>query len=127
MRNIDSNEQIFKYKGAIHVHSVYSDGTGDFYEIAKAAKKADLDWVIVTDHNNQNIKEGIIDGVTLIHGEEISAGDCNHYIALGLEQSIQPDNDIGKTTKAVRKSGGFGFAAHPDESLSRKNHHKPIR
>ncbi len=39
-------------KGAIHIHTTHSDGTSTIKEIAKAAKKAGLEWIIITDHNN---------------------------------------------------------------------------
>jgi len=38
--------------GVIHVHSIYSDGSGTVPEIADAANKAGLDFLILTDHNS---------------------------------------------------------------------------
>ncbi len=35
----------------LHIHTVYSDGTGDHNEIGNAALQAGIDVVIVTDHN----------------------------------------------------------------------------
>ena len=74
--------QLNKYNsiGAIHIHSVYSDGTGNIDLISKAAKKAGLDWIIVTDHNSFDIEEGIYNGVYVIKGEEISPKNENHYL-----------------------------------------------
>ena len=46
---------MFQYCGAIHIHSLFSDGTGDLNTIVKAAKKSGLDWIIVTDHNTMEI------------------------------------------------------------------------
>ena len=45
-----SNEQ--QYRGAFHVHSVKSDGGGTVAEIATAARSANLDFVILTDHGD---------------------------------------------------------------------------
>ena len=42
---------MYEYVGAIHIHSVYSDGTGKIEEIAKAAYDSDLDFIMMTDHN----------------------------------------------------------------------------
>ena len=119
--------QLFYYKGAIHIHSQFSDGTGNISEIAKAAKKAGLDWIIITDHNSLDIDEGIIDGVCVIRGEEISPEFSNHYLALGIKNCIFHDTDAQKYINEVRNQGGFGFAAHPDESNFRKNSAKPIK
>jgi hypothetical protein len=45
--------------GIIHVHSRYSDGGGTVPEIAAAAEKAGMDFVVLTDHNSsQARKEG---------------------------------------------------------------------
>ena len=39
-------------RGAYHVHSSRSDGTGTVDEIAAAAARAGLQFVIITDHGN---------------------------------------------------------------------------
>ena len=117
----------FRYNGAIHIHSLYSDGTGNIDLISKSAKQAGLFWIIVTDHNNFDVEEGIINGVTVIRGEEISPKSRNHYIALGINECIKPSDDVQKSAETVRNLGGFGFAAHPDESDNRPNNHQPIK
>ena len=38
--------------GALHVHSSVSDGSADRAEIAAAAKRAGLSFVVVTDHGD---------------------------------------------------------------------------
>lgn len=123
------NTQLNKHNsiGAIHIHSVYSDGTGDIESISKAAKNAGLDWIIVTDHNSFEIEEGIYNGVYVIKGEEISPKDENHYLALGINKYIQPNVNAKHNIEAVKLNGGFGFAAHADESDYRRNSHQPIK
>ena len=69
-----------KYKGAIHIHSLFSDGSGNIETITRAAKKAGLKWIIITDHNNMDIEEGIINDICVIKGEEISPKKENHYL-----------------------------------------------
>ena len=114
-----------KYKGAIHIHSLFSDGSGDIETITEAAKKAGLDWIIITDHNNMDIEEGIINGVVVIKGEEISPEKENHYLALGINKPILPDN-AEEYIKEVKEQGGFGFIAHGEEDFGRKNNFIPI-
>lgn len=123
------NTQLNKYNsiGAIHIHSVYSDGTGNIESISKAAKNAGLDWIIVTDHNSFEIEEGIYNGVYVIKGEEISPKDENHYLALGINKYIQSNVNAKHNIEAVKLNGGFGFAAHADESDYRRNSHQPIK
>ncbi|MDD3013875.1 MAG: CehA/McbA family metallohydrolase [Candidatus Gastranaerophilales bacterium] len=119
------------YPGATHIHTKYSDGTGSIKEIVSAAKKAGLKWIIITDHNNlsglKNNDEGWHDGVAVIVGEEISPEHSDHYLAFGIKEEISPDIGPENYIKQVNEQGGLGFIAHPDESLTRKNHHPPLR
>ena len=116
----------FKYKGAIHIHSLMSDGSGDIETIAKAAKKAGLSWIVITDHNHFDTQEGIYNDVYVIKGEEISPQKENHYIALGINKYIEPCENPQIYIDEVRKQNGIGFAAHPDELKERKNIYPPI-
>ena len=48
-----------EYVGALHIHSVYSDGTGTVKEIINYAREVGLDYLILTDHNTvKALKEG---------------------------------------------------------------------
>ncbi len=125
--NKDKKFNSYQYLGAIHIHSTFSDGTGDIEKISNAAKKAGLDWVIVTDHNSMEIEEGFYNGVCVIKGEEISPEGANHYLAFGINRLINP-SEPAKFVDEVRMQGGFGFAAHPDEGVNeRKNSYPPIK
>ena len=108
---------VYTYKGAIHIHSKLSDGTGDINTISKAAKSAGLDWIIITDHNYIDSNEGTINGVYVIKGQEISPKQYNHYLTLGVNELIKTETDAQVYVDNVREKGGFGFAAHPDEGM----------
>ncbi len=103
------------YKGAIHIHTKLSDGTGDLKTIVKAVKQAGLDWIIITDHNHYDTDEGIIDGIYVIKGQEISPKSCNHYLTFGINETLEENDNPQIYVDKVRELGGFGFAAHPDE------------
>ena len=50
---------MFEYVGAIHMHSVFSDGSGEVKDIARSADESGLDYIILTDHNTlRALKEG---------------------------------------------------------------------
>lgn len=121
----------YVYPGAMHIHTLYSDGTGTIKDIAKAAKKAGLKWIIITDHNSleglHNSEEGWYDGVAVIIGKEISPEYSDHYIALGLKEVVSHDLPPEEYIKQVHQQGGIGFVAHPDESIERQNSYKPLR
>ena len=102
----------------VHLHSTYSDGTGTVPEIVAAGRKAEVDVILLTDHDSlaalRNGEEGDHGGVLLLVGEEVSPKGGDHYLAFGIEQEIDwraiwPQ----EIPEAVRAAGGFGFAAHP--------------
>ena len=117
---------IYRYCGAIHIHTTFSDGTGNLKSIVKAAKKAHLDWIIVTDHNTMDIEEGIFNGVYVIKAEEISPNSQNHYLALGINEVIEPSDNPQEYVNKVRELHGFGFAAHPDEGYTTDKNGNPV-
>lgn len=103
---------------AIHVHSTFSDGTGKVPEIVRAARKAGVDVVLLTDHNTLEARrrgfERWHDDVLLLVGEEVTPPDENHYLAFGVDEEIDwRGRSPGEICTAVADAGGFGFAAHP--------------
>jgi len=103
-------------RGVMHVHTNLSDGTGTREEVAAAAARAGLSFVIFTDHGDgTRIADGPVyrAGVLCLEGVEIST-DGGHVIALGLPQA--PYRLAGETDAVledVRRLGGFSVAAHP--------------
>jgi hypothetical protein len=104
-------------RGAVHVHTTRSDGAGTPEDVARAASRAGLEFVILTDHG-----DGLrlpdppryVDGVLVIDAVEISTAD-GHYVALGLGQApYRLAGDARDVIEDVHRLGGFGFAAHPD-------------
>ena len=102
-------------RGAFHVHSRRSDGSGSVDEIAAAAAAAGLDFVVLTDHGDATTARPPTyrDAVLVIEGVEIST-DGGHYVALGLPAAPYPlGGDPRGVVEDVRRLGGFGVAAHP--------------
>jgi hypothetical protein len=108
-------------RGAYHVHSGRSDGTGNLDEIASAARVAGLQFVIVTDHGDGTRDPeppAYRSGVLTIDGVEISTSR-GHYVAIGLPAAPYPiAGDPRDVIEDVRRLGGFGFAAHPGSPKS---------
>lgn len=107
----------------LHMHTPFSDGHGTHDEIAQAAIKADLNAVIVTDHNVlvNGVSGYYQDGnqrVLLLVGEEIHDQSRNpqknHLLVLGTNQELaQYADDIPHLFEKVRHSRGLSFLAHP--------------
>ena len=108
-----------------HLHSTYSDGTGTVPEIAAAARRNALDVVLLTDHDTLEARhrgeEGWHGSVLVLVGCEVSPTRRNHYLAFGLDHEIDHAGlDAAGICAAVRDAGGFGFAAHPWSSGSKR-------
>ena len=101
--------------GVLHVHSVHSDGVGDVDEIVAAARRARLDFVIITDHNDFDLKpqERYSDGVLVIVGTEISTRS-GHVLGLGVpEPTFRFTDDAAEVFEDVDHLGGLAMVAHP--------------
>ncbi|HLV43987.1 MAG TPA: CehA/McbA family metallohydrolase [Aggregatilineales bacterium] len=117
---------LYEYAGNLHMHTTYSDGAGTHAEIARAAVRAGLDFVVVTDHNVW------VDGlegyygdapgqrVLLLVGEEVHdvrrQPQANHLLAYGAERELAtyaPDPQA--LIDEINASEGLSFLAHPVE------------
>jgi len=107
--------------GVFHIHSSRSDGTGTPDEIAAAAARARLQFVVLTDHGDgtrQPDPPQYRDGVLCLDGVEISTAD-GHYIAVGIPKAPYPLAGAGRdVAEDVARLGGFGVVAHPDSAKS---------
>lgn len=109
----------------LHVHSVYSDGSGDYTHIATEALGTGLDVVIITDHNVlvKGLERYFVrDGkrVLLLSGEEVHDQNRmpqkNHLLVLGCRHEMaQHAYDPQRLINQVRRDGGLSFIAHPYE------------
>ncbi|KAF0111601.1 MAG: hypothetical protein FD147_782 [Chloroflexi bacterium] len=109
----------------LHIHSTYSDGTGNYQTIANAALKNSVDVIIITDHNIlvkgvEGYRSGFGKQVLMLTGEEVhdqsKDPQINHMLVLGANKEVaafayDPQLLIGE----VEKAGGLTFLAHPFE------------
>jgi hypothetical protein len=72
----------YAYRGVLGVHSSYSDGSARYGEIASLARKADLDFVVVTDvHSMRARKDGKV-------------GNYGHLYMLCGAQLVRPEGKL---------------------------------
>ena len=102
--------------GVIHIHTIYSDGGGNFEDVGRAANQLRLDYLVVTDHNTlKPLREGKQGwyGMTLVMiGSEISTR-AGHYLALNINEEIDRTKTTQDIIDNVSRQGGLGFIAHP--------------
>jgi len=107
------------WRGAVHVHTVASgDASGTVGEIAAAAKAADLDFVVISDHIRAGRAEEPrrprwVDGVLMIFDEETNV-DEGHLLALGTQPHRYTMGPTARQAIAdTRRLGGAAIIAHP--------------
>jgi hypothetical protein len=80
---------LIDYKGACHIHTDYSDGNISIPDVVTSAQDADLDFIILSDHNTllpkQDGWEGWHDNLLVIIGVEASPRYAGHFLALNTK------------------------------------------
>lgn len=109
--------------GAYHIHTRRSDGTGTVDDVARAAARAGLQFVILTDHGDATRPPdppAFRHGVLCIDAVEIGTDD-GHLVALGLAgPAPYPLGGEGRDVlDDVHRLGGMGIVAHPDSPAPR--------
>jgi hypothetical protein len=104
-------------RGSLHVHTNRSDGTGTVDDVAEAARRAGLRFVILTDHGDGTRAPAppvYRAGVLVVDAVEISTTG-GHYVALGLGRApYRLAGEPRDVVDDVTRLGGFGVVAHPD-------------
>jgi len=115
--------QYFEAVGNLHVHTPYSDGTLYHRDVADAALRAGLDFLVFTDHNV--LVKGVEgwherDGkrVLILTGEEIHdqtrQPQKNHLLVYGAERELASlAADPQALIDGANQAGGMAFLAHP--------------
>jgi hypothetical protein len=103
--------------GILHVHSLRSDGRGTPEQIAHAAARAGLKFVVITDHGDATRTPDppvYREGVLCLDAVEISTRD-GHYVGMEIPAAPYPlGGEARDVVDDVKRLGGFGVAAHPD-------------
>lgn len=106
--------------GALHVHSLHSDGTRTIDEIASIADQVGLDYIVVNDHmtlaGRPKAGWGDSGNTLLVVGYEHNDRDNkNHYLALGSSRVFDELDTAKEYVRVLREDGAVGFIAHPCE------------
>jgi len=103
-------------RGAMHVHTTNSDGSGTPDDVAAAAARAGLRFVILTDHGDATRtpdRPQYRSGVLTIDAVEVSTAG-GHVIALGLPKAPYPlRGEPDDVLEDLQRLGAMAIVAHP--------------
>ena len=103
-------------RGAIHIHTKRSDGSGTPELVAAAAARAGLQFIVLTDHGDgmrTPLRPAYHSGVLVVDCVEIS-GDDGHVVVLGLPKTPYPlGGEVRDIVDDVARMGAMSVAAHP--------------
>ena len=109
-------------KSDLHIHTTYSmDGTATVREALESARRAGLDVIAITDHDEVrgSLEARALSteyGIQVIPGAEVSTSE-GHLIVLFIERNIPSGMSLIDTLICVREMGGMAIAAHPDHPI----------
>ncbi len=112
------SEDLYIYSGVLHIHTIYSDGTGSVAEVIDAAREARQRWMIITDHDTLGgaAAEGWHQDLLVLVGHEITPVH-SHFLALNVDTVISREQPAQAYIDETYQRGGFGIIAHPDDHL----------
>ena len=101
-----------EWVGAVHIHTRYSDGGGTVEDVVRAARKAGLDFVLISDHNTlEGRRDAGYHGEILVAVATEQSLPEGHLVVAGTETALRDSAE--KTAAAARAAGGFSWIAHP--------------
>ncbi|MGH9322287.1 MAG: PHP domain-containing protein [Vicinamibacteria bacterium] len=108
--------------GAFHVHSTFSDGLSPIEEIARAAREARVDFVMLSDHGPPHAEattlEKTLEGVRFIGGSEVALPD-GHLIVSDIDElplyTLPPYPP--EAVADVARWGGMSIVTYPEDPV----------
>lgn len=123
-RTTPPNDPMFaEYKGVSHVHSFLGGhSSGSFQEIIDGARSNDLDFVVMTEHNERDINtaamtlQGIHGGVLFLNGNEVSIEGTGRVLLIpGLSSQDDARRPLQALATDTRSKQGLTVVAYPQE------------
>jgi len=115
------HRHFYGLRGNLHMHTCLSDGTKTLEELAHAAGKAGLDFIVITDHNVYTPgADGWIGNTLVLVGEEVHDPSrelqSSHTLCFNIQEDVAGYGaDPQQLMDIVAAQGGFAFLAHPYE------------
>src|SRR4030095_4595831 len=102
----------------LHIHTIYSyDGTAPVAAVLRQAKRAGLDVIAITDHDEITGSLKALElahqyGVEVIPGIEITTAEGD-LLALNITKKVERGQSLIETVLQVAEACGFCIAPHP--------------
>jgi hypothetical protein len=119
--------------GVLGVHTQRShDAVGSESEVAQAARAADIDFVIITDHRRQDAPQELwgtqaryLEGVLLVRGQEVSlGGEVGRVLAFGLDTALTHwEGELEAFGRLLEREEVIGIVAHSRSPRTRDSWH----
>ena len=117
-------KQLRLLKGDLHTHTLASDGVLSVEELARRARRHDLDFLAITDHNQMLSAEALpqLDGITLIPGIEWTHFQ-GHANFLGVDKPYDEPfftnrfEEVQARFISARERGALITINHPFEEI----------
>jgi hypothetical protein len=100
----------------MHIHTKRSDGGGTPEEIAAAAARARLQFIILTDHGDgmrTPLLPAYHSGVLVVDAVEISGDEGPRCGAGPAEDAVPLGGEVRDIVEDIERAGGMSIAAHP--------------
>lgn len=105
-------------EGDFHVHTTLSDGSLTPLGVARQAERRGLDVIALTEHNSA-LPGGLARAWSYVHGgplvlrgEEVTSSRF-HLIAVGIEDTVSPNQPLKDVIADIHRQRGIAIAAHP--------------
>jgi hypothetical protein len=121
---IQTTTPFTEYKGVAHVHSFLGGHSGGtFSEIISAAKANQLQFVIMTEHLEQEFDtadmtlKGQHGGVLFVNGNEINTANGERVLTVPSDGALRDaaKGSVADLLKSVESRGYLAIAAYPEE------------
>lgn len=131
-----TKEDFENNKVNLHIHTTFSDGEADAFDIIKQAKEKGYKKIAICDHNTLDVYKQIQDNILipaiefdvwcgyvfmhlLAYGIDVNNKELQHFCAKNKRETeldivrIFSKRDIKKLITAIHNAGGVAVIAHP--------------
>ncbi|MBI3267504.1 MAG: hypothetical protein HYZ53_00665 [Planctomycetes bacterium] len=101
------------YQGVMHCHSLYShDSKGTQEEIIAAAARADIDFILMTDHPSEF---SLSKGLKGWHGRTyfLVGAEVEHWLGIDMRRPCQ-GHSTAEALRDLQEQDALAFVAHPE-------------